>query len=244
MKIVAIIQARMNSERLPGKVLRKLNDTPIIEIIVERVKLAKRIDEVIVATSLEKSDDELAQYCLHKQLNVFRGDLNNVLERFYQCATKVNADIIIRLTGDNPFVDGGLIDEAIDRFRLENVDYLKFGTNLPLGMGIEVFTYESLKKAYDQATNSECLEHVTPFMYKNQNIFRCAEIAYSNFEENKDIRLTVDTEADFEVAHKIFENIGRIDFTYERLIDCLKENYDWLKINSSVCQKKVLYEGE
>ena len=244
MKIIAIIQARMSSTRLPGKVLRNLNDNSVIFNIYHRVSMAHKINKVIVATSTEENDDVLYEYCHENNMNIFRGSLNNVLERYYECATSEKADIIIRLTGDNPLIDAQFIDKAIEIFSEKQLDYLSYCKQLPLGMGIEVFSYDSLKRTYNEAHNQECQEHVTLYMYKNPNSFSCLKYDDDTLHDNSNLRFTVDTEKDYDFACSIYKEFGETDFSYFDILELLKKKPQLVEINNSVVQKKVTYDGE
>ena len=206
MKTLAIIQARMSSERLPEKVVRPLNGIPMIVQIYYRVSKANHIDDIIVATSTEHSDDKLIEICQKYGIKTFRGSLNNVLERFFLCATQEKADIIIRLTGDNALIDPCLIDKAIEIFNSNSLDYLSYCKELPLGLSTEVFSYSALKKTYKEASNPECKEHVTPFMYRNKEMFKWVKYSDAMLHDNSSLRLTVDTLQDWEVVNNIYSH--------------------------------------
>ena len=144
-KIVGIIQARMDSSRLQGKVLMPLNGKPVLGNIIDRAKCSLRLSDLVVATSIEKTDIPILEYCIQNNINCFRGSLNNVLERFYQCAKSYQADIIVRMTGDNVFIDREIIDAGIQCFLEQSpqYDYIKYKEKLPLGMAVEIFSFSS-----------------------------------------------------------------------------------------------------
>lgn len=238
MEIVAIIQARMSSTRLPGKVLMDLGGKPVLENIIERISRAKRVTSVVVATSTEKADDQIA-----KRFNCFRGSLENVLERFYLCAKKYRADIILRFTADNALIDPELIDNAIDAFTHTSVlDYLHYKASLPLGMGIEIFTFNALERAYNEANDAECLEHVTPYIVKNPTLFKVINYK-DNDEDHSSLRFTMDTAQDYEFVRCIYDYFGNNLFSYSDIIEVLKIHPEWLLINKDIIQNKVKYKG-
>ncbi|MCR4692054.1 MAG: glycosyltransferase family protein [Lachnospiraceae bacterium] len=244
MKHIAIIQARTTSSRLPGKVLLPLCEKSIIQNITERISRSALLDEVIIATSSDKSDDVIDQLCRKNNINVFRGSLDNVLERFYLCALKHNADVIIRCTADNPFVDAEIIDNAIKTFKNLDLDYLSYKKQLPLGMSVEVFSFAALKKAYNKATDNECLEHVTPYIVDNPSLFRTLKYNDTAAEDNSKTRLTVDTPEDYELASLLYDYFGSNNFHYPDLMQVLLEHPEWKSINSNVRQKTTQYKGE
>lgn len=243
-KTVVIIQARMTSTRLPGKVMKLLGGKSLLENIYERIARAKNIDAVVIATSYELSDNPIVDMCKTNHMKYYRGSLDNVLERYYKCAKHYGADVIVRCTGDNPLIDPQIIDEAIFHYKDLDTDYLYYKRRLPLGMGVEVFNFKSLSKAYNEAENEECLEHVTPYIINNPKMFEVIE-----YEDNKDedlsyLRFTVDTDKDFGFVSKIYDSFPNSDFSYIEILKLLKQHPEWIKINSMVRQKKVTYSGE
>lgn len=245
MKVLAIIQARMTSQRLPGKVLADLNGNPVLKNIVDRVSRAKRVEKVVVATSEEHEDDVIAALGAEMNITVFRGDLKNVLKRFYLCACQYSPKMIVRLTGDNALIDPQIIDEAIACFETEQVDYLRYKQGLPIGMCIEVFTFDALKKAYYEASDPECLEHVTPYIYRNPRLFKA--LFYKDKSDTEDystLRFTMDTPEDYCFVKQIYSFFGGNAFSYQDILFALKKHKDWLLINQSVKQNEVMYKGE
>lgn len=244
MKTVAIIQARASSSRLPGKVLMELAGKPMLLNIVERTSRAKMINQVVVATSSEVTDNQIEELLNAQGISCFRGSLNNVLDRFFRCATKYHADVIVRITGDNALVDPKLIDEAIEIFLKREVEYIYFKQSLPLGMCIEVFTYSSLKRAFEEASNHECLEHVTPYIRVNTGYFKVLNYAEPAEKDFSHLRFTVDTREDFEFINRIYNSFDSNYFSYDDIIKILEKNPDWISINNKVVQNKISYRGE
>ncbi len=241
---IAIVQARMSSERLPGKVIADLCGKPVIQNIVERLRKSNMLDEIIIATSDTKSDDIIEEICYKNNIQVFRGNLDNVLERFYQCASIYGADIIVRCTADNPFVDAGIIDDAVAMFMSKKLDYLSYKKKLPLGMGIEVFNFNALKKSYFETNNKECLEHVTPYIIMNPHIFNTLTFLDEQDPDYSFMRFTMDTHEDYEFASKVYNFFGSNEFTYDQLLRTVLMYPDWLEINRSVKQNTLNYKGE
>lgn len=207
MKVLAIIQARMGSTRLPGKVMADIFGIPLIQIIVDRASCASTVDEIIVATTDDSSDDFFADYLNSKAIPCYRGSDKDVLGRFLGAAQSVNATIIVRITGDCPLIDPGLVDEAVNSFLKLGVDYLSncMVPTYPDGLDVEVFSFAALKKAADLAINSSDREHVTPFL-RNSGLFETStvtsDIDYSSF------RWTVDEAADLEVIRQVFDHFS------------------------------------
>jgi len=209
MKILAIIQARMSSSRLPGKVLYEVNGKTMLEILVNRVKKSKEITQIVVATSKEDDDMKIYEECKSLRVECFRGSLNNLIERFYETATYFKADIVVRITADCPLIDPEIIDFAIST-KIKLHDKFKLITNrLPLtfpdGMDVDVMKFEDLQLALNESTNSIEKEHIIPFFVnKGYSIY--------NFESKEhyfqDLRLTLDYIEDFELISNFIKNFG------------------------------------
>ena len=165
-KIIAIVQARMDSTRFPKKVLSKINNHTLIEILLKRLSRSKLINQIILATTISQNDDLLQNHVEEIGFNVFRGDVENVLKRYYDAATKYNADIIVRITGDCPLIDSSIVDKVISLFLDNNVDYAAntYPPSFPDGLDVSVFSYQSLKDAFTNAKSDHEKEHVTPYL--------------------------------------------------------------------------------
>ncbi len=209
--ILAIIQARMSSSRLPGKVLRPILGEPMLFRQIERVKRAKLIDQLIVATSDEKSDDVIAEFCKDMNIYCYRGSLDDVLARYYHAAKRFNPDYVVRLTADCPLADPNLIDEVIS-FALKNeFDYASnvIERTFPDGLDIEVVKFSCLEEAFHKATTSCDREHVTSYIYNNESCFKIG--SYTGDWGLSDWRWTVDNLKDYEFAKKIYEELYPIN---------------------------------
>ena len=226
MRVVAIVQARMGSSRLPGKVLHPLIDgMPVLEVLLRRISKSKLISETVVATTDSKLDDVLVNWLLERKVSVFRGSESDVLQRFAGCAEKFHADVIVRLTADDPLKDPAIIDRAVsiftDRGLFDYVSNTKIPT-FPEGLDVEVFSRNALLTAHKNAVKLSEREHVTPYIWKNDSVFSC-----HNFRSTPDhsaIRLTVDTQEDLDFIEKLMARLeGDINATYEQLIDALDE---------------------
>ncbi len=240
MKIAALIQARMNSTRLPGKVMKKINSYPIIELIIERLKFSKKIDEIILATTKNEEDDFLSEHASSLGVKVFRGSEKNVLDRFYKAAKKNNLDCIVRITADCPLVDPWLVDQIIKEFLKSDYDYISnaIEPTYPDGLDCEVFNMKALEKSWKEATSQHQKEHVTPYIYETDN-FRI-----KNFSSKKDfsnLRWTVDENIDLLVIKNIYTYFSpRIDFNWEEVIDLYNKNPDLFKDNLNIKRNEGL----
>ena len=236
MVYTAIIQARMRSTRLPGKVLLPLENIPLLEHVVERLLKVKNISEVVVATSILEEDNPIANYLDKKGLKYFRGSQENVLKRYYDALHKYPCDAVIRATSDNPLLEPSIVSELLEYFERGDFNYCNC-TGYPLGLTAEVFKASALKEAYNNATEPYEFEHVTPYMR-----FKMDNISYlKSSEELSSYRFTVDTPEDYAFLTYIFHNIYRKNkaYTYKEIIEYLKVNPDLLEINSNVHQKKL-----
>ena len=171
MKIIAIVQARMGSTRLPKKVMKEINSTPLIGILLKRLSLSKKIEEIILATSESDINLPLIEYVTSEGYIVETGSEDNVLERFYFAAKKYHADIIVRITGDCPLIDSEIVDNVISLFLENNLDYSSNVNppTFPDGLDVEVMSFNSLNEAYKNAVISSDQEHVTPLIRKNNS---------------------------------------------------------------------------
>lgn len=245
MKTVAIIQARMGSTRLPGKVLKPLAGKTVLGWVVERVKVSALIDEIVVATTIDPSDDDIVKEMRKNDIVTYRGSVEDVLGRYYECAQWRDADVIVRLTSDCPLLDPGVIDMVVKTREKEKVDYCSntLERSFPHGADVEVFTFESLEKAFLHGHSPSEREHVTPYIWGHPDLFKLTNVAASPELCRPDIRITVDTEADYMFMRAAYDHLGRRVFPLSEVIE-LVDNYPWLTwINKDVRQKKVFHYG-
>jgi spore coat polysaccharide biosynthesis protein SpsF (cytidylyltransferase family) len=242
MKILGIIQARLDSTRLPEKVLLKIQGKTILEHIISRVKCSKYINQIVVATTINKSEDVLVDFIKTNSLcDVFRGSVDNVLERFFLCAKKYNADIIVRITADDPIKDSEIIDIAVKKILdNEKLDYCSntVKPTYPEGLDIEVFRFSALLKTYNEAKLKSEQEHVTPYIWKHPEIFNIENFEYK--ENLSSWRWTLDKSEDFEFMKIIYKNLydkNKI-FSYKDVIKFIKSNPEVLKINSGTIRNE------
>jgi spore coat polysaccharide biosynthesis protein SpsF len=241
MKKVAIVQARMGSSRLPGKILKQVMSKPLLEYQIERIKRSKLIDEIIIATTIKESDEPIVEFANKNGLSMYRGSENDVLSRFVGAAKDAQADVVIRLTSDCPVLDPEVIDIIINEYLHTDFDYVSntMQRSYPRGMDVEVFSYELLKEIDILAKDVISREHVTPFIYNNPEIYKLKSIMYD--EDYSKYRLTVDTKEDFEIIEAILTNVypENSEFNLEDIIVFLNANPEIAKINSHIEQKKL-----
>lgn len=241
---LVILQARNNSSRLPRKVLKKVNGISLLEMECKRILNSKKINELVIATTKNKEDDGIVKLANQLKINVFRGSENNVLERYYHAALKYSSTnhlVIIRLTGDCPLMDPMLIDEMIENYIEDPMDYLSntMKPTYPDGLDIEVFTFESLKYAQENAVYPSHKEHVTLYIKEND---RFKKRNYTSDTDFSQYRFTVDEAADFEFISQVIEKINdpTLSFSYLDVINLLTKYPDLININKDLIRDSGL----
>lgn len=204
MSVLAIIQARFNSSRLPGKVLLDLEGRTVLERVVERVAHARRVDEVVVATSTAEHDGRIAELCGERGIKVFRGALDDVLDRFYQCARPLRPDAVVRITADCPLIDPAVIDMVVEAHTKDGADYTAniLEETFPDGEDVEVFSFAALERAWKEAVLVSEREHVTPYIRKNPALFKQRNVGCSRDLSAE--RWTLDNEEDFALIKAVY----------------------------------------
>jgi spore coat polysaccharide biosynthesis protein SpsF len=241
-KIAAIIQARIGSTRLPGKVLIPILGKPMLWYIINRLKHSKLIDTIVIATTTDKKDMAIVKFCRQNRIHCYRGDENDVLARYYQAAKKYRAGVIVRITADCPLIDPSVSDKIIKRFlKSKNTDYASntLKRSYPRGLDTEVFSLTVLEKAFREAKELYQREHVTPYIYGHPQVFCLASI-----KNNKDfsfLRWTVDEKRDLEFVREIYKKLYRKRkiFLMKDIVNLLQEEPYLMKINKGVKQKKA-----
>jgi len=243
MKVVAIIQARMGSTRLPGKVLKDLGGETVLSRVVGRTRRATLLDEIVVATSAQPGDDAILQECERLSIACFRGDEIDVLDRFYRAAQKFAADAVVRITADCPLIDPELIDATIRAFLDQKPDYAtnSLVVTYPRGLDVEVFTAEALARAWGSAKEPYQRVHVTPYLYENPGLFKIVSLTadgdYSKY------RWTLDTAEDLVVIRAIYGHFGqRGSIRWREVLHLMESRPELAEVNSQVRQK-TLREG-
>ena len=238
MKVLAIVQARMGSTRLPNKVMREVDGIPLIELLLARLSHSIEIDQIVLATSIDSRNIPLVDHVTSLGYQSFQGSENDVLERFYFAAQQFSGDIIIRITGDCPLIDPQLVDDAIRKFKTNNADYL-CNTNPPTfpdGLDIEVFTFAALQRAYNESNTSSDREHVTPYIRESGH-FSTMNLASDTDFSN--LRWTVDEDQDLEVVRFVVEHFtpNRL-FSWKDVLEVYKTHSVELKRNSAIARNE------
>ena len=243
MKIVAIVQARMGSTRLPGKVMRTILDKPIILWDIDRISSSTLIDEIVIAIPYGDENDiidiTIKQYS--DKIIVLRGSESDVLDRYYKAAVQTKADIIIRITSDCPLIDPTIIDKVIEEFLNKDCDYCSNTLKLtyPRGMDTEIFTFNVLERAWNEAKEDYEREHVTPYIREHTDFFKQHNV--SNEEDLSHLRLTLDTVEDFDLITKIYQHLypAKKMFLLKDIKELLDKQPELIKINEHIMQKAV-----
>jgi spore coat polysaccharide biosynthesis protein SpsF len=237
--VTCIVQARMGSERLPGKVLREVLGIPLILLNLNRLKKSRKIDRLILATSDRRSDNPLYDTVKKAGFEVFRGDEENVLKRYRDCVLEYGGDIVVRVTGDCPLIDPDIVDNVISHYKMYDYDYvgLDVAHTFVRGFDTEVFSREALQKTFDLAEEYRYKEHVTLYMYSHPKLFHIGVVRGEDLFR-KNYRLCVDTLEDFTLVEKVFEHFGDIYVPARDVVKFLDSNPDIAAINSKVKQKE------
>ncbi|WP_332818470.1 glycosyltransferase family protein [Sphingopyxis sp.] len=240
MRIAAIIQARMGSSRLPGKILEPLAGKTVLQRVIERVAASGAFDEVVVATTVRPIDDVAAEHAAQYGASVVRGDEDNVLSRYGLAAAASNADAIMRITADCPLIDPDILGAMVDRFRVGDADLVSncVRRSFPRGLDAELFSRAALDIMLAEPMTAPQREHVTPFLYAHPERFRI--VSHEWPQDLSDYRLTLDTPEDLDLLTRIFNAAPDPDTI--RLADVvvlLQTHPDWCSINAHIEQKKI-----
>jgi glutamate-1-semialdehyde 2,1-aminomutase len=237
-KVLAIIQARMGSTRLPNKVMLNIGSTPMIGVLLSRLSYSKYIDKIVLATSSDIRNTPLVEFVNQLNYDVYQGSESDVLDRYYQAALKYSPDVVVRITGDCPLVDPEVVDSVIKTFKMSDVDYV-CNTNPPTypdGLDVEVFSFSALKTAWKEAKNIYDREHVTSFIYESER-FKIKNVASSVDHSNE--RWTVDEPEDYEVIKYIFEHFSpKIDFSWSEVLEFKKKYPNIFSINQHLVRNE------
>lgn len=243
MKIGAIIQARMGSTRLSGKVMKDLEGKTVLEHVIDRVKQSKMIDEIIIATTTHERDSVIEVEALRCGVKAFKGSEDDVLSRYYYVAKENGLDVVVRITSDCPLIDPKVIDEIIQCYVNNDYDIVSnAGSDIskrtyPRGLDTEVFSFEVLENAFTNAKEAYQREHVTPHIYENSsNVYY-----YKNDIDYSKYRWTLDTDEDFKVISEIYKHLyhGEHDFYLSDIVKLFQAKPELFSINAHIEQKKI-----
>jgi len=239
MKTLIIVQARMTSTRLPGKVLLPLAGEPMLTRLIERLRRVHRADGIVVATTTNTSDDPIAALCALLGVPCHRGSEHDVLSRYADAARLYGADVVVRITSDCPLIDPALIDQTIAAYDEGGSDYVSnmLPPTWPYGMAVEVFSAAALAQAHAEATQAAEREHVTPFLYWHPERYRLRNVASP--VDLSHHRWTVDTPEDYALVSRLFDHLmpNRPNFTQADVLALLDAHPDWIAINQHIQQK-------
>jgi spore coat polysaccharide biosynthesis protein SpsF (cytidylyltransferase family) len=231
--ILGVLQARMNSTRFPGKVLMPILGRPMLDLQIERLRRCRRIDDFVVATSVNPEDQPIAELCYRIDIACFRGSEENVLDRVYRAVQPYRPDHVVRLTGDCPLADPGLIDELVQFYFDRKCDYASncHQPSLPDGLDAEIFTFDALEQDWREAELPSHIEHVTPFIRSRPERFKIG--CYKYPVDLSYMRWTVDEPEDLEFVRKIYETLyeKHPGFSFQQVLEVLDEHPEWIEIN-------------
>jgi spore coat polysaccharide biosynthesis protein SpsF len=243
MKVVAIIQARMGSTRLPGKVLKDLSGKTVLERVISRIRRSQLIEHVIVATSTAAADSVIVDECERLSTDFFRGNEADVLDRYYRAAQQSRADAIVRITSDCPLIDPAVSDQTIRAYLDEQPDYASNTQprTYPRGLDTEVMTFRALEAAWREAREPYQREHVTPYLYMHPERFKLLSVSGGvDYSQN---RWTLDTAEDLDLLRAVYDRLGkRDDFSWRDVLRLMEQEPALAEINRHVGQK-ALHEG-
>lgn len=236
-KVGIIIQARMGSQRLPGKVMRKIKNKPILYYMLKQIKRSSLHDIIIVATSKKKENDIIRNFCKKNKINCFSGSEYNLVNRYFLAAKKYHINTIVRLTADCPLIDPDIIDQSISKFLSKKYDFVAntsppFKKTYPDGVDVEVFSFNLIKKVNFECKNKNDLEHVTPFIWRKKKRFNLFRFELKN--NLSKYRFTLDYKEDFLLIREILINLykKRKKITMKSVVNYIKQNKDIYLLNN------------
>lgn len=235
MTIGCIVQARMGSTRLPGKVLMDVTQgKSVLHYVINQLKHCESIEKIIVATTTLQEDDKIVQFCLDNNVSYFRGDSKNVLERHYRCAEKFSLSTIIRIPSDKPLLDPEVVDKVVGTFNSNDYDYVTnfLPSTYPGGTEVEVFSFVSLKKSWEKAILPSEKEHVTVYIYNHRDDFRIFNVV--NSEDLSNFRWAVDRIEDLKLVREIVSKIHKNPILIKDILELFKNEPNLVEINKQV----------
>jgi spore coat polysaccharide biosynthesis protein SpsF len=258
-RVIAIIQGRMSSSRLPGKILAEIAGQPMLQRVFTRTSRAATVTETIFATTTDSSDDPVAEYCDFSGIPFTRGSLYDVLDRYYQTARQAKADFVVRVTADCPVIDPALIDEVVNTLLEDEYDFVcnrlppPWQRTFPIGLDVEACTWKALENAWHEATEPQHREHAMPYLYEGVEVsvisrqlsegisprgFRIALLNHTT--DFGDYRWTVDTAEDLEFMRQVYSRFnGHDDFSWKDVLDLVHNEPQLMQINAAVKHKTL-----
>lgn len=242
MKVLAIVQARMSSTRLPGKVLLDLEGAPVLTRVMRRLSRAKTLGAVVVAIPTGRADDPLAALCRKERWGYVRGPEEDVLSRYYETAQRFGPDAVVRVTSDCPLIEPSVVDRVVREFlaRQPGVSYASntlHPRTYPRGLDTEVMTMRALERAWREDRDPATREHVTPYLYRNPGLFSVHAVIHD--QDLSAMRWTLDTPEDLDLIRRIYSGFDDDAFSWTQTLELLRAHPDWMKINSNVQQKPL-----
>ena len=258
-RVIAIIQGRMSSSRLPGKILAEIAGQPMLQRVFTRTSRASTVIETIFATTTDASDDPVAEYCDFSGIPFTRGSLYDVLDRYYQTAKQAKADFVVRVTADCPVIDPALIDEVVNTLLEDKYDFVcnrlppPWHRTYPIGLDVEACTFKALENAWREAREPQHREHAMPYFYEGVELthqsrtletgvsprgYRIALLQYTT--DFGEYRWTVDTAEDLEFMRQVYSRFdGRDDFSWKDVLDLVHNEPKLMQINATVKHKSL-----
>ncbi len=244
MTLGCIIQARMGSSRLPGKVMMNIeDDKPVLYFVINQLQHCTSFDKIIVATTVLPEDDIIFEYCSLLGIDCFRGSSQNVLDRYYQCATKFSLSTIVRIPSDKPLIDPTIVDDVVEKFKANSYDYITnfLPSTVPSGTEVEIFSFQALKTAWENAELPSEKEHVTPYIYNHREKFKVFNVSYH--KDLSHFRWAVDRNEDIILVRNIVANISKRPILTEDIIDLFNRQPKLLDINKNVISNEGILKS-
>ena len=241
MRVVAIIQARIGSTRLPGKVLLDLAGEPMLARVVTRTHRATTLEKVVVATTTKPADDAIVEMCVARGWFYFRGSELDVLDRYYKAAMRHEADVVVRITSDCPLIEPDVVDwvagEFLEHGSLDYTSNTLSPRTFPRGLDVEVISFEALERAWHEDDNDTWREHVTPYIYRHPEKFSLRGVVDNS--DHSSMRWTVDTPEDLAFMQRVYGYFGHDRFSWREVLGVLEQHPEWPEINRHVQQKVI-----
>ncbi|NFO13095.1 spore coat protein [Clostridium botulinum] len=238
---ILIIQAHMASTRLPGKIMKEICKEKVLFHVYNRCERVKNIEKIIIATSLNKENDEIEKFCIDNNIEVFRGEEDDVLDRYYECAKKYSPNYVVRVTSDCPLLEPRLIDYWLENAMKDKIEFVEEEEELFTGFGVDLFSFNALKKMKKEATTNKQKEHVIGYYCEHKNKFVHKKYPLPNELKYlyRNYRLTLDTKEDFKLIESLYNEFYVNNFVdLDKVIRYIDENEDVLKINKNIEQKQ------